>query len=270
MLRSMKDLEGYGIAANNGEIGHVRDFYFDDEAWVIRYFVVDTGIWLSSRKVLISPIAIGQPNWAEKVLPVELTRQQIQNSPSIDTEQPVSRQHELDYLRYFGYPFYWGGVDLWGSDANPRMLAQQHDLLDREMAYARADAEAHSNDDIHLRSCKAVVGYHLIATDGDIGHVQGLLVEEETWAIRYLIINTSNWWLGHKVLVAPQWISDISWSGATVSVNLTRQAVKDAPPYDSTALLNRKKEESIFEHYGHIPYWWRNEPDAVSNETKPS
>ena len=111
------------------------------------------------------------------------------------------------------------------------------------------------NDDPHLRSCKAVVGYHIQATDGDIGHVEGLLVDEETWAVRYVIVNTSNWWLGHQVLIAPQWIQDVSWSDATVFVNLNRQAVKDAPPYDSEAQLERKQEMGIHEHYGRPGYW---------------
>ncbi len=97
--------------------------------------------------------------------------------------------------------------------------------------------------------------YHIEATDGDVGHVQGMLVDEETWAIRYIIVNTSNWWLGHQVLIAPQWIQDVSWSDATVSVNLTRQAVKDAPPYDSAAQLDRDQEIGIHEHYGRIGYW---------------
>ncbi len=264
MLCSLKDLESYAIEAIDGRIGHVQDFYFDDFAWVIRYFVVDTGTWLSSRKVLISPIAIGPRNWEEKVLPVSITKLQVENSPSIDTEKPVSRQHEIKYLRYFGYPFYWGGVGLWGAGAFPGLMmpgydgsivATPADSFDREAAYARADAAEHYDDDLHLRSCKAVMEYHVMAADGDIGHVQGLLVDEETWAIRYLIVNISNWWLGHQVLIAPQWIKEVSWPDATVTVKLTRQKVKDAPPYHSAALLNRKEEMSIFEHYGHPPYW---------------
>ena len=264
MLRSMNDLEDYAIRATDGTIGHVKDFYFDDEAWVIRYLVVDTGTWLSSRKVLISPIAIGHPNWAEKVLPVSITKEQVKNSPDIDTEKPVSRQHEIRYLGYYGYPYYWGGAGLWGGGIYPNMMmpgyagfvSTPHAVQsEAEKAYARAEAARHQDDDPHLRSCKAVMSYHIQATDGDIGHVQGLLVDEETWAIRYIIVDTSNWWLGHQVLIAPQWIQDVSWPDATVSVNLTRQAVKDAPPYDSAAQLDRKQEMGIYKHYGRPGYW---------------
>ena len=124
-----------------------------------------------------------------------------------------------------------------------------------EKINAQAEAVRHKEDDPHLRSCKAVINYHIQATDGEIGHIQGLLVDEETWAIRYLIVDTRNWWLGHLVLVAPQWIEKVSWSDATVSDDLTRQAVKDAPPYDSMAQLNREQEVNIIKHYGHPGYW---------------
>ncbi|MEO6986003.1 MAG: PRC-barrel domain-containing protein [Paralcaligenes sp.] len=264
MLRSMKDLEDYAIHATDGVIGHVKDFYFDDEAWVIRYLVVDTGSWLSSRKVLISPISIGDPDWVKKVLPVSITKEQVKNSPPIDTDKPVSRQHEIRYLGYYGYPSYWGGVGLWGGDYYPGMMMTGYggfvstpytaDARARE-TYARADEARHQNDDLHLRSCQAIMGYHIEAADGDIGQVQGLLVDERTWAIRYMIVNTSNWWLGHLVLIVPPWIKRVSWAESIVSVDLTRQAVKDAPPYNSTAQMNRKRETELHAHYGRRGYW---------------
>lgn len=263
MLRSMKDLVDYAIRATDGTVGHVKDFYFDDQAWVIRYLVVDTGSWLSSRKVLISPIAIGHPDWAKKVLPVSITKEQVKNSPDIDTDKPVSRQHEMRYLGYYGYPYYWSGVGLWGGGAEPGMMTGFGGLPTApyaadpkaQEAYARADEARHRDDDLHLRSCQAVMDYHIEASDGDIGHVEGLLVDEQTWAIRYMIVNTSNWWLGNQVLIAPQWIRNVSWPEATVAVDLTRQAVKDAPPYDSTAQLDRKHEMDIHKHYGRPGYW---------------
>lgn len=271
MLRSMNDLENYTIHATDGTIGHVTDFYFDDERWVIRYLVVDTGTWLSSRKVLISPVAIGNPDWTEKILPVSITKEQVKNSPNIDTEKPVSRQHEMQYLEYYGYPFYWGDAGLWGGGVYPNMMMPNYAGFistphavnpEAEEAYARADAARHQDDDPHLRSCKAVMDYHIQAVDGDIGHVQGLLVDEETWAIRYFIVDTSNWWLGHLVLIAPQWIQKVSWSDKTVSVDLTRQSVKDAPAYDAAAQMNREQEVNIFKHYGHPAYW----EDEVKHE----
>jgi len=264
MLRTMKDLEDCTIIASDDNIGHVTDFYFDDQAWVIRYLIVDTGSWLLSRKVLISPIAISSFNWSEKLLSVSITKEQVKNSPDIDTKKPVSRQHEMNYLGYYGYPLYWGGAGLWGGGIYPNimmpgyagLIVTPQDATQKDsLAMSRAEVASQEDDDPSLRGCKAVVDYHIQAEDGDIGHIQGFLFDEKTWAIRYLIVNTSNWWLGHYVLIAAQWIQQVSWIDSTVIVGLTRQSVKDAPPYDVTKQLSREQEIKIFEHYGHHGYW---------------
>jgi hypothetical protein len=260
MLHPMKDMEGYAIGATDGLIGNVKDFYFDDKMWVIRYLIVETGEWLSSRRVLVSPFAINQPNWSEKVLPAAITRDQVKNSPHIDTDKPVSRQHEMGYLGYYGYPYYWAGGGLWGGSLYPGLMlsglgfgGKNSDYRRVQAQSARADVEAeavrHEHDDPHLRSGRAISTYHVHASDGDIGHVQGLLIDEETWSIRYMIVNTSNWWIGHEVLIAPEWIDDVNWAASKVTVDLTRQAVKDSPRYDSATLLSRAEETDIYNHY---------------------
>ncbi len=278
MLRSMHDLEDYAIRATDGIIGHVKDFYFDDEAWVIRYLVVDTGTWLSGRKVLISPIGIGHPDWTQKELPVAITKEQVKNSPGIDTDKPVSRQHEMRYLGYYGYPYYWGGAGLWGGGTFPGMMLSGYGSFgsmpygagaQAQEANARAEEARHKDDDLHLRSAHAVMSYHIEASDGDIGHVKGLLVDEQTWAIRYMVVNTSNWGVGNQVLIAPQWIKHVRWSDATISVNLTRQAVKNSPPYDMAAQLDRQQETRIYKHYGRPGYWVaEGEREAQGHATK--
>lgn len=254
MLRSMQELKNYTIGATDGEIGHVTDFFFDDESWVIRYLVVETGSWLMSRKVLISPYSVMQPDWMHKRLPVRINRDQVKNSPDIDTEKPVSRQHEMVYSNYYGYPYYWGGTGFWGDGQYFPVMALGGVGLNA-VDVAKVAAAQHANDDPHLRSCNAVLGYHLHARDGDIGHVQGMLVDEETWALRYLVVDTTNWWGGHRVLISPNWIEVISWEDSTVSVNLTRQAVQASPGFDSTAELNRKHEMALHEHYQRSAYW---------------
>lgn len=262
MLRQSKDLQDLAIVATDGAIGDVKDLFFDDEAWVVRYLIVDVGSWLSSRKVLISPIAAGKPDWVAKRLLVSLTREQVKNSPDIDTDMPVTRQHETHYLDYYSYPYYWDGMDLWGIGGYPNMLLPGYagfgsdTAIRAEADAAQARTEARERDeDPHLRSCNAVVGYHIEASDGEIGHVQGLLVDEESWAIRYLVVNTSNWWLGHDVLVAPQWIKSVSWAEQTVAIDLTRDALKQAPSYDPTLPLAREMEIAVFQHHGRKGYW---------------
>ena len=272
MLRSVKELEGYAISATDGSIGKEKDFYFDDSAWVVRYLVVDAGSWLADREVLISPFSVGKPDWSGKLVPVSLTREQVKNSPPIDTDKPVSRQHEMGYLGYYNYPNYWGGTGLWGEGAYPGLMLSMP-YAGPDVAYARARIandrletqaveERLAESDRHLRSCNAVKGYHILATDGEIGHVQGFLMDEFTWAIRYMVVDTSNWWVGHQVLVAPEWIESVSWSQSRVSINLTRRSIQDAPVYDPDMPLNRQEEMDIYTHYRRPAYW--SSPDVSS------
>jgi uncharacterized protein YrrD len=269
MLRNLHDLLKYSVDATDGDIGHVKDFYFDDKAWVIRYLIVETGGWLSSRKVLISPISIGDPDSREKILPVSITREQVRNSPDIDTDKPVSRQHEYDFLGYYAYFPYWVGPGIWGQGANRTQLMPEFvstpSVIEPQPDNTGFDASVapYSNQDTHLRSCNVVMGYHIHASDGEIGHVQGMLVDEETWAIRYLVVNTSNWWIGHQVLITPEQIRDVSWGDGMVSLNITRQKIKDAPPYDASFEINRMHEVSVYKHYGNSAYWEKEQiPDA--------
>ncbi|MDQ3347872.1 MAG: PRC-barrel domain-containing protein, partial [Acidobacteriota bacterium] len=247
MLRNTNDLIGCTIRASDGDIGSVTTFFFDDERWAVRYVVVDTGKWLPGRKVLISPVSVRDANWLDRALEVALTRAQVKGSPDIDTQRPVSRQHESQYAAYYGYPSYWGGAGLWGAGAYPGSLAGAH------MAAEIADAQARRTErpeDSHLRSVDVVKGYHIHATDGEIGHVEHFLIDDATWAIQYIVVDTSNWWGGRRVLVAPSWIRDVSWSTSTVSVNMTRDAIRNSPEYDPLREVSRLYEEGLYSHYG--------------------
>ena len=241
MLRNVKDLRGFAIRAIDGPIGSVDDVYFDDEDWGVRYLVVETGTWLSGRKVLISPVGLGHAGWMARQLPVALTRAQVGRSPDIDTRKPVSRQHEAEYFKYYGYPYYWGGAGLWGMGAYPGSLNTEG-RIEEEMK-ARQTLATQPPEDCHLRSSNAVIGHHIAATDGGIGHVEDLLVDDDTWAIRYWLSGTGNWWNGHRVLIPPERIKGVSWSTAKVTVDMSRQAIKDAPPYDSAAQLEGQREQ---------------------------
>jgi hypothetical protein len=263
MLHSTNELEKYSIVATDGAIGDIKDFYFDDEAWAVRYLVVDTGAWLPGRKVLIAPFSIAHWDHAARAFPVLVSKEQIEHSPSINTQKPVSRQHEIRYLGYYGYPYYWGGSGVWGQCGYPGMMRTglaygMSDAVYRRvrasnerMAAEAEEQRERQDEDPHLRSCNAVKQYHVHATDGDIGHVDGFLVEEQSWAIRYLIVNTSNWWLGHHVLVAPGRIGEVSWSYAKVTVGLSRQEIKDAPTYDSDLSPDLGAEPGVYSSHGY-------------------
>jgi hypothetical protein len=248
MLRRVKDLRGFGIRARDSEIGQVDQFYFDDENWTIRYLVANTGSWLVGRQVLISPIAVGETDWESKQLEVELTKQQVENSPHIDAYKPISRQREAEYYGYYGYPYYWGGPFLWGPAVHPRQVA-------RSRADRSQSATPTADGDSHLRSTKEVTGYRIEATDGEIGHVEDFIVDDENWAIRYMLVDTRNWWPGKKVLVSPRWIKRVSWTDSRVYVDLSREAIKSSPEYDESPLINRQYESSLYSHYGRPPYW---------------
>ena len=249
MLRNAKGLQGLTIHATDGEIGKVDQFYFDDHSWTIRYLTVETGGWLEGRLVLISPISvIGQPDWQSKRLHVSLTKKQVENSPSIDAHQPLSRQHEIKYMGYYGYPFYWGGTNLWGPASSPAGLAT---------AEAAAAPTGNLRSDSHLRSSQAVMGYFIEASDGEIGHLDGFVFDDETWAIRYVEVATRNWWPGKKVLVSPAWIQRVSWGHSKVFVSLAREPIREAPEYVESAPVTRAYENRLYSHYGHPPYWLR-------------
>jgi hypothetical protein len=264
MLLDIKTLEGRGIGATDGAIGKVDDFYFDDESWVIRYVVVDTSKWLGGREVLISPYSIDRMDRLAETLPVTVTKDQVRNSPSIDSDKPVSRQYERGYLGYYGYPYYWGGIGLWGDQSYPGTRLTGTPQIDGiYQGYLKAPSEGTAHGDSHLRSCEAVKGYHLHAKDGDIGHVEGFLIDDSTWSVRYVIVNTSNWWLGHQVLVSPEWIRDVNWSESLVTVDLDRISIKNSPNYDSALVPLRSSEDALYRHYGRHGYWPESQTRAA-------
>jgi len=246
MLSKAKTLKGYSIQNIDSEtLGKVREFYFDDQYWTIRYLVADTGNWLTGRHVLISPYALTGVNYDHQNIVVDLTRKQIEKSPSWDSAKPVSRQFEESYHDYYGYPTYWSGPFSWG--AYPRLV--------RDRANWKQTNQGGKAWDAHLRSTHAVSGYHLEAVDGEIGHVEDFIIDDETWAIRYLLINTKNWWSGKKMLVSPQWIERVSWNDSKVYINLSREVIKQSPEYTEDQLLTREYEIELHSHYNRQGYW---------------
>ena len=248
MLNKAQTLKGYKLHSLDGEIGKIKEFYFDDHYWTIRYLVADTGNWLTGTQVLISPYALAAVNKEEQYIAIDLTKKQIEDSPSLNTDKPVSLQFEEGSYEYYGWPMYWGGPFMWGSYPSYPYIVR-----DREKWIEPTQGE--KAWDPHLRSTSDVSGYHIQAADGDIGHVEDFIIDDETWAIRYLIIDTQNWWPGKKVLVSPQWIERVSWSESTVFVNLTREAIRQSPEYTEESLLTRDYEAGLHRHYDRQGYW---------------
>jgi len=227
MLRSIKQLYGDKLASPDGEIGRVKDFYFDDRQWALRYVVVDTGAWLPGRLVLISPHAFGHFHQDADCLVVNLTRKQIEESPSIETHKPVSRQYEEEYYRYYGLPGYWNGLELWGGASYP-VVPPPPGSEHRERG---EHGESPNGDDSHLRSTRSVAGYHIHTRDGSIGDVSDFMVDDRTWAVRHLVVETGHWYYGKEIVISPGRIERISYYESTIFVNVTKAAIHDAAEF---------------------------------------
>ncbi len=251
MLHKANTLAGYTLHSLDGEIGKVKEFYFDDQHWTIRYLIVDTGDWLMSRKVLLSPYALSAITEAEKYITVDLTKKQIEASPSLDSDKPVSQQFEEEYFDYYGWPMYWTGPYMWGN--YPYIT---RDIVSwKEFSPTTDNTETNNAWDPHLRSTHDVSGHHIQANDGEIGNVSDFIIDDKSWAIRYFIVDTGNWWPGKKVLVSPKWIERISWPDAKVFVALSRKGIAQSPEYSAASLITRDYETELHRHYQRPGYW---------------
>lgn len=253
MLRSTKEVLGYSLLAKDGEIGRCKDFLFDDRLWVIRYMLADTGKWLSKRRVLVSPIALGEPNWRERLFPVRLSKKQIEEGPDLVEDPPVSAQFEIEHARHFDYVPYWAGAGLWGPGAVPSAL---YGLGSLQTEIEQKNAEERRSDP-HLRSVHEVRGYYVQATDGTIGHVDDFIVDDRTWQLRYAVIDTINWFPSPKTIVATEWVREIDWQNRKLHVDLRKESVKNAPRFDPNEPVNAVYETRLYDFYGR-PHGFRD------------
>jgi hypothetical protein len=265
MLRQSSELIGYSVRAKDGLIGTVSDLLFDDQSWTLRWAVVDSGNWMSGREVLLPPSAFGTPDMEQRHFPMELTREQIENSPELSEHEPVSRQKEIDLYSHYGWLPYWhpgtdpmsgapgypAGVPLPGGTdavASPASRGSDGESLEP------ADAQRLSGEP-HLRSIKEITEYYVHATDGDIGHVEEFLIEDGSWTIRYLVVDTRNWWPGRMVLVSPEWTEEINWEEQHIHIRQSREQIRTSPEYDPSASVDRAYEERLHGHYERPNYW---------------
>lgn len=246
MLRSLKSILGYELFAQDGPVGRCNDFLFDDEDWVVRYMVADTGKWLPGRKVLVSPIALQEPDWNTRRLKINLTREQVESSPPLSDDEPVSKQFEDNYYTHYGWSHYWGGPSLWGSSAIPAEL--------RSLKQSSGHQQVERGDP-NLRSFREVRGYHIAATDHEIGHIEDLIVADQDWSIRYVVVNTRNWLPGRDVLVAPMWFRKTDWAQQKLHTDLSSEEIKDSPEYNVGSPINREYETRLYDYYGRPVYW---------------
>ncbi|MFW6107363.1 MAG: PRC-barrel domain containing protein [bacterium] len=245
MLKGLGERIGHTVQATDGEVGKARDFYFDDCQWIVRYLVVDTGPWLLGRKVLIAPEALADPPWPGDSLPVQLSRREVEQSPPVSADLPVSRQHEAQLVEHFGWAAYWGPI---GSGSPGPIVAPVRRAAEQEEAPA-------SKHDPALRSLNEVTGYGVEAPDGEVGDVEHLIADTASWQVRYLVVDTRGWLRGRKVVLAPGWMKRVDWHERRFYVDLGRQAIRGSPEYDPSQPLRRSYEARLHDHYGRPPYW---------------
>jgi hypothetical protein len=251
MLWNASSLIGYGIEATDGEIGSIDNLLFDDRNWIVRWLVIDTGTWLPGRRVLLPPSAAAAPDVRGAVLPVRLTRAQVETSPNLDTDAPVSRQHEAALYSHYGWEPYWlGGYPPLGGIASPVQPPLYTAGSKPGVLVDKTD-----DGDPHLRATREVAGSYVEASDGDIGHIEEFLLDADEWEIRYAVIDTRNWWPGKRVLISPHWLSSIDWSEHRVHIDLMRERIKAGPEYDPSRTVDRAYEQRLYQHYGYEGYW---------------
>lgn len=236
VLRRIQALKSLALHAKDGDMGEFREVYFDDSSWKVRYLVVETSHWLIGRRILLTPEVLGSIHEEKWTLQVELTREQIEASPSMDMIKPISRQQEEEYHRHYSWLSYWrSGL-----------------LGHRGQGHENKSKEA---EDPHLRSSAEVTGYRIEARDGEIGYVEDFIIDDTDWVIRYLEISTHHGWFGKKILLAPTWIEQVDWEDRKVRVDLLRETIRSAPEYKEGQLIGRDYEISLYSHYGRNQYW---------------
>jgi uncharacterized protein YrrD len=222
LRRALHDITGMRIHATDGDLGHVHDVYFEDGRWLVRYLEVDTRHWLLDRHVLLTPSAVQSIDWEHGRIHVALTREQVRNSPDIDSHKPVSRQRETQVQEYFQWPFQ-SSDRVW---ERAELAAELHTLmLETSGREVTAPLPEQTKDDPHLWSARALSDYGLEGTDGDLGRVDDLLVEEDAWAIRHIVIGARSWLSAKWFLVPVDRIQGISWGAKRVRVSQGSETV---------------------------------------------
>ena len=268
MLQVSSAIKGYAISATDETIGTVSDFLFDQTTWTVRWLVVDTGKWLPGRKVLVHPSAIELVDHELRQIDVALTRKQVEDSPEIGQDRPVSQQFQNDLYGYYGWDPLWNGgmygAGMYGGGLYAGGLLGAGmgatGLAERERPYAGRqgrDADLPLDEgDPHLRSIGEVTKYHVHATDGSIGHVEDFLLDASSWGIAYLVINTSNWWVGQHVLMAPYSVKEIDWPERFIRLDITRAKVKASPSWNPSDVVDGTFQRQLHEYYGWPGYGW--------------
>lgn len=230
MLRSLKDMEGCTVQAEDGVMGKVVNLLLEEDRWVTRFLVVLTGAYLHGRKVLVSPSALHEGDGATHRFHLASTLDQIRTHPGDAPDKRLSRP-----------PAFRGSAP--GEDPE------------------RRDSE------LPLRSAQVIRGFQVRGKEDSVGHVEDFILDDKTWEIRYLVVDTRNWWSGKMVLVSPQWASGINWEASTLYFSLDRAQIRTCPEWDPATGISRAYEERLHHHYRRPAYWLSGDSMAEHRTT---
>jgi uncharacterized protein YrrD len=248
MKINLNEIIGSLVQAKDGNIGKIADFYFDDHTWAIRYLIVDLGVLHAWRKVLISPVSFKETNWESKEFIINLTKDQVIKSPDIDTERPVTKQHERELHEYYDWPVYWniGGPPVYGglnTAFTPPPFIKVNEAGERVSSYKPKGNEP------NLQSVKDVSGYDVQADGEMFGDVESFYIDDKTWVIGYILVNSPKMTLGKKILISPHWIKDISWMEFKIFLDLSIKAIKNCPPFVYSKIIDPEYEAKMCDYY---------------------
>lgn len=245
MLSTLSSLYNYTLWTKDGELGNVADTYFEDETWVIRYLVVDLNRWLPGRKVLVPPSIADQPRDDKGRIPVSMTRDSVRISPEFSSDQPVSRQLEDQIHSFFGWQPYWSGEPEGGS-VSPKAPEGENMTGDRQAeSIPDHDPEGKS----HLRSARDMVGYKIEATRQPVGTLADLLVDDESWMVRYLVVDVGQPDTTRQVVIAADTVETIDWRQLAIYLDLDRENIERAPSYEAAPVLPEALERELERHF---------------------
>ncbi|GGD02692.1 hypothetical protein GCM10007216_36830 [Thalassobacillus devorans] len=260
MLYFASTLKNYNIQANDGELGKVKDLYFDDKKWTVRYLVADTRKWLPGKKVVVSPSGVKAVDTGEEVVHVENNKEDIRHNATLEEKQDFSYEKEMELSDTFGWKQYWAGEFLWGGYLTPMDPVEEP----ARAAEPQTTQEPPINDNVHdrkdkLRSSESIKGEFkhgvVHGENGKIGYIKDLMIDEGTWRIRYLLVDTSEWSTNERVLLSPDWLQSVDWLTNDFYIDLKLETIEDGPNYEKDQTVTKEFEEMIYRKYRKEPYW---------------
>ncbi|MFP4281454.1 MAG: hypothetical protein ACLFR7_10735 [Opitutales bacterium] len=225
------------LHAQDGEIGRCTDFLFDEESWIVRYFVVDTRKWLPGRKVVVATSSVGNGSLLDEdgLIRTRLRREQIKDSPPIAEHAPVSMEVEAELSAYYGWPVYWDAGNPWGNAVTAPPFGPERNLDEGAQENGGAPDTSQQPKDTgqsRLRSAHRLQGYHLEARDGPLGHIEDFVFAPDSWLVELAVLNTRNWLPGRDLAFAPGWITEIDAIANRATVDRDRAVLERCPRID--------------------------------------